>query len=66
LRNNLTNEGLKMYATMTELDRHEAYGIGEANRDSCWVLTGADVWHRNPYYTGPNEPHPENYDYDEE
>jgi len=56
-----------MYGTtMTELDRLEAYSKGEANPDSCWVLTGADVWHRNPYYTGPNEPHPENYDYDEE
>lgn len=40
-------------------DRNEALARGQDNPDRAWVLTGADVWHRNPYYQGPPVPHPE-------
>ena len=46
-------------STYAEWDRDEAYHKGEANSDQCWILTGADVWHRNPFYTGPEKRHPE-------
>tara|TARA_R110002126_G_scaffold288886_1_gene443143 strand:- start:328 stop:621 length:294 start_codon:yes stop_codon:yes gene_type:complete len=53
-------------STYAEWDRDEARHIGAANRDECWILTGADVWHRNPFYTGPKQRHPEDDRDDEE
>lgn len=32
---------------------------GMENPDSQWVLTGYDVWEKNPYYHGPDQQHPE-------
>jgi hypothetical protein len=46
-------------STYAEWDRDEAYHKGEANSGQCWILTGADAWHRNPFYTGPKQRHPE-------
>lgn len=49
------------YSTDAEWDRAEAMEIGAAHPDRAWVCTGRDVWHKNPYYTGPEVPHPEEY-----
>jgi len=46
-------------STQSEWDCADAYQRGEENPDAPWVLTDRDVWHRNPYYTGPEVPHPE-------
>lgn len=40
-------------------DLAEALELGAANPDSAWVCTDRDVWHANPFYTGPKVPHPE-------
>lgn len=50
------------HSTPAEWDRAEARDIGEHNPDQQWVLTDRDVWHENPFYQGPNTPHPEEYD----
>jgi hypothetical protein len=56
------------HSSNTEWDREEARWIGEENKNCAWILTGNDVWHKNPYYHGPAVPHPfedddmENYD----
>ena len=47
------------YATDAEIDRDEAYERGEANPTQAWICTVRDVWHANPFYTGPAVPHPE-------
>ena len=47
----------------SEWDRAEACEAGAAEPDRAWILTDRDVWHANPYYTGPAVPHPED-DYD--
>ena len=47
------------YSSTSDWDRAEAYEKGAANPDKAWILTGADVWHENPFYTGPEVPHPE-------
>ena len=47
------------YATAQEWDNAEASELGAANPDQAWVLTDRDVWHANPYYVGPEVPHPE-------
>ena len=49
-----------------DFDRDEAYHKGADNSDQCWISTGADAWHRNPFYTGPAQRHPEDYDYENE
>lgn len=54
------------YSSLAELDAEEARIYGEANPDRAWILTGADVWHANPYYKGPEVPHPEAYDINDE
>ena len=50
---------------MTEADAHYAHEKGRDRPDLCWILSDRDVWYRNPYYIGPDEPHPEDYQHDE-
>jgi hypothetical protein len=50
------------YATETELDNHEAFIMGKHNPDVCWICTSRDVWHKNPFYKGPEVQHPEAFD----
>ena len=50
------------YSTDTEWDQAEAYEKGAANPEQAWISTTRDAWHKNPYYTGPDVPHPEDYD----
>ena len=33
--------------------------FGQEKLDSQWILTDYDVWAKNPYYVGPDQPHPE-------
>ena len=47
------------YSTDTEWDRADAWERGSRNPEAAWVCTDRDVWHANPFYTGPEVPHPE-------
>lgn len=43
------------------VDRFDTY-LGAYNRrdtEHAWLLSDRDVWYRNPYYSGPPQPHPE-------
>lgn len=53
------------YASDSELDYAEAAQIGYYHPERAWVCTDRDVWHRNPYYTGPAQPHPYDDEQDE-
>ena len=33
--------------------------FGMENPDCQWILSGWDVWEKNPYYHGPEQQHPE-------
>ena len=47
-------------------DQAEARELGAASPQRAWVCTDRDVWHPNPFYDGPEQPHPEDddaYDY---
>ena len=46
-------------STEAEWDRAESREIGAAHPERAWVSTDRDVWHRNPFYSGPEVPHPE-------
>lgn len=55
------------YSTDTELDYADARQIGQLYPERAWVSTDRDVWHRNPFYQGPPQPHPEDdHAYDDE
>ena len=49
------------YASDADWDRAEARELGAANPNIPWILTDRDVWHANPYYSGPAVPHPEDH-----
>lgn len=42
-----------------EWDQFEARDTGQARPEQPWILSDRDVWHKNPFYTGPSVPHPE-------
>ena len=46
-------------ATGTESLDEFAHNAGMDNPNQCWLLDSRDVWVRNPFYHGPNQPHPE-------
>lgn len=46
-------------ATGSESLAEFARNAGADNPERCWLLDDRDVWVRNPYYSGPEEPHPE-------
>jgi hypothetical protein len=39
--------------------------FGSEKEDCQWILTDFDVWEKNPFYCGPDQPHPED-DYRED
>ena len=42
-----------------EAERQYVENKGREQLNQCWILSDRDVWYRNPFYTGPVEPHPE-------
>ena len=32
---------------------------GQLHPDKAWLLSPYDTWHKNPFYSGPEVPHPE-------
>ena len=47
------------YTSDSEWDRAAACDLGADRPHLAWICTDRDVWHQNPYYTGPAVPHPE-------
>lgn len=47
----------------TEYDAMKEYArnAGSERPEDAWILTPYDVWERNPFYCGPEIPHPESY-----
>jgi hypothetical protein len=52
--------------TTAEAVREWAWVVGAERLDQQWLLSDYDTWERNPHYAGPDQRHPEDYDYDEE
>jgi hypothetical protein len=36
-----------------------AYNSGDTTHQ--WILSDRDCWYKNPFYVGPDQPHPESY-----
>ena len=47
-------------------DAEYAHNFGMDHDDRPWILSDRDVWYRNPFYTGPVAPHPEDDIYSRE
>jgi hypothetical protein len=47
---------------MDDLCKEFAREVGRDAPDRAWILTPHDSWYRNPFYTGPEERHPEDQD----
>lgn len=45
--------------SIAEADAHYAREVGRERSERAWILSDRDVWYRNPFYTGPAVPHPE-------
>lgn len=46
-------------ATMSDAVREYARNVGAERRDQAWIVSPYDTWERNPFYSGPPQPHPE-------
>ena len=46
-------------ATIPEAISEWARNVGRDNQDRQWLLSDYDTWERNPFYTGPDQGHPE-------
>ncbi len=46
-------------ATMTDAVREYARNVGADQADQQWILSPYDSWEKNPFYTGPDQGHPE-------
>jgi hypothetical protein len=52
-------------ATDEEACTEYAFNVGRDRLDRQWILTNYDTWVQNPYYKGPPQRHPEEYDYED-
>lgn len=56
-----------MYATEASADREWAHHVGFERQNVQWILSDRDAWYQNPFYTGPQTPHPDaDFECDEE
>lgn len=56
---NFYDEEFGPKATPSEAVAEYGRNAGMDNPDRAWLLHDFDVWVRNPFYTGPPVPHPE-------
>ena len=52
-------------ATMSEAVDEWRYAVGQDRTDQQWILSDYDSWERNPFYQGPDQPHPEADEYED-
>lgn len=45
--------------------REWAWSVGRDYPNAQWLLSSYDTWERNPHYRGPEQRHPEDYDFDD-
>jgi hypothetical protein len=48
-------------ATISDAVREYTWNVGKDCPHCAWILSPYDTWHKNPYYIGAPEPHPESY-----
>lgn len=60
------DEPMDWMATEGEADAEYARNVGMNNPERAWILSDRDVWYRNPFYTGPAVPHPEDHPYEDD
>lgn len=48
-----------------EAIREWVWVVGKDHPDTQWLCSNYDSWELNPHYTGPDQGHPEDYDFDD-
>jgi len=52
----------------SDVDKYDAvlhaYNSGDTTHQ--WILSDRDCWYKNPYYVGPDQPHPESFRHDDD
>ena len=51
----------KMQATISDAVNEYTVNVGRECLDDQWILSPYDSWELNPFYSGPNQRHPEAY-----
>ena len=51
---------------LAEQVREWVWAHGHASPDAQWISSPMDTWELNPHYHGPDQPHPESYEWDED
>jgi hypothetical protein len=51
---------------MQDAIREYIWNVGRDRPDQQWILSDYDTWHKNPFYIGPAQPHPEDNYYGNE
>ena len=51
---------------MQEAVAQWVWAYGSERPDQAWILSDYDTWHKNPFYTGPETRHPEDYGFDDD
>tara|TARA_R110000787_G_scaffold7296_6_gene25048 strand:+ start:8460 stop:8771 length:312 start_codon:yes stop_codon:yes gene_type:complete len=62
----LHEESLSRGEYLNAAVRQYAGAYGAERTESAWILSPFDTWEKNPHYNGPAQPHPEDYQSDEE
>ena len=55
----MTGWGPDELATQMDAEREFVAWVGAEDPDDAWILSDRDAWYRNPFYRGPDVPHPE-------
>lgn len=50
-----------MQATISDAVNEYTVNVGRECLDDQWILSPYDSWELNPFYSGPNQRHPEAY-----
>ena len=54
-----------MLATIDQAIDEWVFNVGIDRKDTAWLLSDYDSWHKNPHYAGIPVPHPECEDFDQ-
>jgi len=46
--------------------REWVWAYGSERPEQAWILSNYDTWHKNPFYQGPEQRHPEDYGFDDD
>jgi len=62
----LFNDSLTMGELIAGAERQFVAAVGAERPQAAWILSDRDCWYPNPFYKGPAQRHPEDYDFEDD